>query len=367
MNREKITVEYLYDTDEKVSYKRYIALNGKQILLLGPHVPKNFTFYDLDNKTHQYYNYWRTVLRFVEYNDTKIAIPLFVYETLQNESYLVVRSQSTPITSDKVNELIKLDDIAFISLFNLSVMNNYLVITATKSFGIFLEKYITEGHIPYSSSDVVYVYGSKGNHSIGDTIVLNNTKHHIVGIVSVSPIAVLFGASLKYPTVIKISSKPITKSYVLLINFFVFSGTVKIMKEIKSILGDDISVFPLSVQYYQKNYLWDLISTFTLAFIVISYLFVVSIRNDSAVLFSLGWRPKKLYYRIYFEYILVVLVGYVLSLIFLSLILWQLKLYFFINVFLFLIHLPELILGSLSVLVFSYILIIKLFAEVLFE
>ena len=71
-----ITVEYLYDVNDEISYKRYIALNGIQILLLGPYIPKNFTFYDLSNRTHQYYNYWRTVLRFVEYNGSKIAITL---------------------------------------------------------------------------------------------------------------------------------------------------------------------------------------------------------------------------------------------------------------------------------------------------
>ena len=43
-----ITVEYLYDVNDEISYKRYIALNGIQILLLGPYIPKNFTFYDFE-------------------------------------------------------------------------------------------------------------------------------------------------------------------------------------------------------------------------------------------------------------------------------------------------------------------------------
>jgi len=292
--------------------------------------------------------------------------PLFIYESLQNETYIVARSISAEMDPDKINNLSKIDNVLFVSALRYIYLNKTMLIEATENFGIFASKYILKGRLPDAQNEVIGIYSQKNEVFVGDEISFNNTMYKIVGIIQLSDLINIVGDLSNFVTIIKFSKAIPPSIHIAVACIYALSDMKSVIEKFREELGKGITVYPLTFFEMKRFNAIQIIITSIIGYIGMAFLYVMSVRKDCAVLFALGWRIRNVFARIYVEYFIISFLSCIMSLLLLMIVLNQLRLYFFIN---YVIALPALniFLGALFVSVFSYIFVIKKATEVLFE
>lgn len=258
--------------------------------------------------------------------------PLYMFENLQNQMYLIASPiiPSFHISSYKISQISKMQDVVLVAKMSYVALNDTTsIINISKEMSIFIQRYLIKGRNPHNCYEVLI--NDKFNKRIGDVILINGTYYTIVGKLDSDELEDLLGPIAHYNVILKFSEK-IKNVSILLIWISLFSNATQVRLNIHHVLGSNVMVSPVRVSNFSLvmlmvNFFISLLATF-----VATILYLLGLRYDSVILFSLGWKPKYVFASLLFQFILINLIGYSLLMIFLyALISYVLRYYFFLN------------------------------------
>ncbi len=282
------------------------------------------------------------------------VLPFYFFEVSVNNDYYKVVSFSG-VYRDDLDRVRGVDGVFFVfglrsQRISLNGSEVYVVFCGEGS-GVFMESYIVSGGLPSSSGEVLV---SESLHlSVGDLFSFNGSSYRVSGVIYSSfsvevldypyvvPVIVFFDDPGKYNLVFVFAD--------------IFRDSESLKQDLKNVFEGEVAVSEVNLLpgFRRLTVVSTFVSSFVATFLV-AFLFFNVYRREFAVLLGVGWKRKHLVKLFYYRYITVYVLGYVLSVLFLAVLLSTfLKMYFFFTAYL-LLPFPTLLLN----LVFLYLVII---------
>ncbi|MEQ9714082.1 MAG: hypothetical protein ABGF52_00945 [Candidatus Asgardarchaeum sp.] len=293
--------------------------------------------------------------------------PLYNFEVLQNKMYFFVSSKSPDyfISTSQVNKVRDLKDVITVAEVSYKILNDTVLIEASEEMKCLVRRSLSKGRFPYTEDEIVV--SNVLNKEIGDFIVFNGTKYKIVGILDSEGLEDIIGSDfLQYDILLKFSKK-IERIRLLVIWLYLFANVTRVRKNIEELLEYKVIIGLVKVSQYEVEDLKIISITSLFATCIIAFLFLLNLRDDCAILFSVGWKFKYILFTVLIEYSLFFLLGYFLNLLFLAYItILSLKYILFLNAVFFVYYPLLVVLIDLFLLYFyAKVYVAKRFVEVL--
>ena len=242
--------------------------------------------------------------------------PFFIYEEVSNYNYYKIVSFKGELSTRDLARVSRVDGVNIVVGFGYSLYpsnsSNFFVVWVSGPASAFLNRYLLSGSVPSSYNGVLVTRDFKVN--VGDDLFFNGTSFVVSGIVYSRLFNDIFSYQFTVPFIVIFN--PIDSFKVLLVWTDIFTEKSYLEKEITNVLGDDVFVVNIN-----KMPSMDRLSVlvFTMGSIaasfMITYMFINGFREEFAVLFGVGWKTRHIIKLAFARYVVVYLIGLVLSLL----------------------------------------------------
>lgn len=243
--------------------------------------------------------------------------PLYTYEKICNNNYFIVYSRKGLISDEDSR---KLEDIPGVNgvvafLSNFSRINNWsavIIKTDKRALTFILRKRLIKGRLPRGGSELLVAENYYLD--VGANITLGDSEYLIVGMVSREAVEriLVFGSEDVDIVLIQVINY-LEYCNELIVWVDPFASVTRMREAINSTIHTDITIIP-AINWRRKTLIPDALFTIVLS-TVLPYLFLYSSRKENAVLFMLGWTFAPILEVVVLRYIIVFIIGYILSLV----------------------------------------------------
>lgn len=251
-----------------------------------------------------------------------LFLPLFIIEYLENEIAIHVVSKS-PLNTDEVDTVTNLQEVTDVVKVSYKLANQTAILRVDDNFVKFAGKFLIDGALPSANGELAMVITDKEYRlkkaEIGDELLLGDTTYVITGFLDPSSVPNIFEVLSRDVVLLEISK--VSQVRALVIRVSGFADLKDLSSRISGLLGSektriDIKAGPMTG--WNRLLAMAALVLAALIQIVCMFLAVMDMREDSVILFSVGWTSSDVFMRILVEILILNTVGSILSVILLS-------------------------------------------------
>lgn len=291
--------------------------------------------------------------------------PLYVFEELQNKTYMFVVLSSS-VSFEDIKPLYKLRGVIYVVGVSQKIVDENVVFEVSREFKKFACKFILKGRLPKNDREVAILVLENVNVMVGDFLLVGSQQYRVVGFLDSKcmPVPIIGKFSSKKLVLVKNVENVVSDIHVLIVGVWCFADIMALSSEIQNIFDQEIYIDTSSV--YLVNFAKVFMFSALVAGAAVAFLIVLDVRRDSVILFSIGWLKEDVLRRIFSEFLLLNFIGYLacLSMLYFDLV-YIVRYYLFFDYFVLLFILSTIVLNIFATYVFSRFLVFKGGVEVL--
>lgn len=294
-----------------------------------------------------------------------LFFPLHLFEDLQNNMYVFVSSPTLISSSD-----VKLIDgwrwTNYVVCVSCEVYGNVTVLNVNGNFRKFACKFLVDGRLPRGVGEAAAVVLEDTNVNVGDFLSVGNGSVRVVGLLDIKCVPLIGEVVSAKVILVKIVDEEVFDSRALVVGLSCFANVSDVLVRLENLLGENVLIDASNIPFSKIRFVNVFAVCSLAANVAVTFLIVLDIRKDCAILFSVGWLPRDVFGRIVLETVVLNLLGFLVGFVVLYVeTVFILKYYFFINIYVFILMMLTLLSSVFSSYIFSRFLVFKKGVEVL--